>query len=62
MRDAQAAGEGSGGAKGEDVDEDLGGKVFVNVFWVGIRFVLVVIAWPVTRQGFRRRTYLYGGD
>lgn len=34
-------GEGGGGAKGEDADEDLGGEVFVDVFSAGVGFVRV---------------------
>lgn len=44
------------------MDEDLGGKMFVNVFWVRVRFVFVVIACAVARQGVEIRTYLCGAD
>lgn len=35
-------GEGGGGAKGEDADEDLGGEVFVDVFSAGVGCVVEI--------------------
>lgn len=43
MGDGEVVGEGGGGVKGEDVDEDLGGEVFVDVFLVGVGFVCVSV-------------------
>lgn len=56
--DGEAAGEGGGGAKGEDAGEDLSGKVFVDVFSAGIGLGRV----GARRRHGQERTYLCGGD